>query len=552
MKTITFYSYKGGVGRSLALSNIAKRLSEFGKKVCLIDFDLEAPGLHHKFRSNIPREINQGIVDYIHFFVENKQTPKSISDYVTKIKFDEPNYKDIDLITAGSLNSQDYWRKLSSISWNQLFYSPNGRGVELFIDLKNRIKKELKPDFLLIDSRTGITETSGITMSILAEEVVILAANNEENIDGTKRILKTLSIPENNFLNKIPKVTLVLCRIPYYYNPEEKQKEVRAINLFQRKITAHLSQSRIPFELERPFIIHSDPDLEFEEKLMIGYDHDRLGSANNTSPIAIDYLELFEEITKDTLSKGEKKKFNNIVRSEVLLKQALNERNRLTRIKLFTEVLELNPNSKDAYLNLTDEFVDIGDFKNALINIEKAIKLIPTDLDFRYAKGFIYFRSKRYQKAEKIFDEVLKEDNNHIGAITLSGGIHYSRKEYEKANEFFERIVELMPDHPEGYNMVGNTLRVMNKFEEAFEYIYKALEINPKHASSTGTLGEIYAQLGNEREFFKNLELSFAFGMSSDHFNGILEEEEVYKKYFNDSRFNQLLSKYNITVKSES
>ena len=47
MKTITFYSYKGGVGRTLALANIAKRLSEFGKKVCLIDFDLEAPGLHH-------------------------------------------------------------------------------------------------------------------------------------------------------------------------------------------------------------------------------------------------------------------------------------------------------------------------------------------------------------------------------------------------------------------------------------------------------------------------------------------------------------------------
>ena len=50
MKTITFYSYKGGVGRTLALSNIANKLSEFGKKVCIIDFDLEAPGLHIKFQ----------------------------------------------------------------------------------------------------------------------------------------------------------------------------------------------------------------------------------------------------------------------------------------------------------------------------------------------------------------------------------------------------------------------------------------------------------------------------------------------------------------------
>ncbi|MBK7057003.1 MAG: AAA family ATPase [Leptospiraceae bacterium] len=43
MKTVTFYSYKGGVGRTLALANIAMRLSEFGKKVCILDFDLEAP-----------------------------------------------------------------------------------------------------------------------------------------------------------------------------------------------------------------------------------------------------------------------------------------------------------------------------------------------------------------------------------------------------------------------------------------------------------------------------------------------------------------------------
>jgi MinD-like ATPase involved in chromosome partitioning or flagellar assembly len=36
MKTITFYSYKGGVGRSLTLSNIAMRLADLGKKVVLL------------------------------------------------------------------------------------------------------------------------------------------------------------------------------------------------------------------------------------------------------------------------------------------------------------------------------------------------------------------------------------------------------------------------------------------------------------------------------------------------------------------------------------
>ena len=42
----TFYSYKGGVGRSLLLANAARFLATLGKGVVAIDFDFEAPGLH--------------------------------------------------------------------------------------------------------------------------------------------------------------------------------------------------------------------------------------------------------------------------------------------------------------------------------------------------------------------------------------------------------------------------------------------------------------------------------------------------------------------------
>ena len=55
---ITFYSYKGGTGRSMALANIACILADEqklknGKGVLMIDWDLEAPGLHRYFRNNL-------------------------------------------------------------------------------------------------------------------------------------------------------------------------------------------------------------------------------------------------------------------------------------------------------------------------------------------------------------------------------------------------------------------------------------------------------------------------------------------------------------------
>ena len=46
---ITFYSYKGGTGRTMALANIAWILAANGKRVLAVDWDLEAPGLHRFF-----------------------------------------------------------------------------------------------------------------------------------------------------------------------------------------------------------------------------------------------------------------------------------------------------------------------------------------------------------------------------------------------------------------------------------------------------------------------------------------------------------------------
>src|SRR5687768_18601726 len=46
---ITFYSYKGGVGRSMALANIAVLLARRGHRVLAVDWDPEAPGLERYF-----------------------------------------------------------------------------------------------------------------------------------------------------------------------------------------------------------------------------------------------------------------------------------------------------------------------------------------------------------------------------------------------------------------------------------------------------------------------------------------------------------------------
>ena len=62
-KVITFYSYKGGTGRTMALANVACLLAQRqGQRVLMIDWDLEAPGLHQYFQDKFTRRFgNEGV-----------------------------------------------------------------------------------------------------------------------------------------------------------------------------------------------------------------------------------------------------------------------------------------------------------------------------------------------------------------------------------------------------------------------------------------------------------------------------------------------------------
>ena len=64
----TFYSYKGGVGRSMALANVGAVLAKAGHKVLLVDWDLEAPGVHryfHPFLDDKELQSTEGLIDMV-------------------------------------------------------------------------------------------------------------------------------------------------------------------------------------------------------------------------------------------------------------------------------------------------------------------------------------------------------------------------------------------------------------------------------------------------------------------------------------------------------
>ncbi len=79
---VTFYSYKGGVGRSMALANTAVLLARQGKRVLVVDWDLEAPGLERYFTYFKSEDPNKGLLDLL---IESRKRHVTYQDYVGSV-----------------------------------------------------------------------------------------------------------------------------------------------------------------------------------------------------------------------------------------------------------------------------------------------------------------------------------------------------------------------------------------------------------------------------------------------------------------------------------
>ena len=173
---ITFYSYKGGTGRSMSVANVAWILASSGKRVLTVDWDLEAPGLHRyytPFLSDKDLTGSDGLIDLLIEFRDATATSHvgadgssddnwheayaDIAAYVVSLDWDFPRNGTLDFLPAGRQGAS-YSARINSFDWEE-FYERRGGGVFL-----EAVKEKMRADYdyVLIDSRTGVSDTSGI------------------------------------------------------------------------------------------------------------------------------------------------------------------------------------------------------------------------------------------------------------------------------------------------------------------------------------------------------------------------------------------------------
>ncbi len=180
---VTFYSFKGGVGRTTALAVTASLLAESDRRVVMIDFELEAPGLSVMLQPVEEEGARCGVLDYVYqrWLTPDENIP-SIADCIRRVG---RSGSELFLVPAGDYD-ENYIHRLADFDVEKLYRQDPNPIHKLIGDVANY----LNPDVILIDARTGFDEVGAVALFDLADLAMVCFTPNEQSYRGLEWVLR--------------------------------------------------------------------------------------------------------------------------------------------------------------------------------------------------------------------------------------------------------------------------------------------------------------------------------------------------------------------------
>lgn len=181
---VSFYSLRGGVGRTTALAYTGRILANRGWKVICVDMDLEAPGLPAVLGKEKEVKKDKGVVHLLLQLDRNEKPDPA--EHLIQITDD----KDFYCLPAGipNANYARLLRFIDPLSWYQEEHNP----LRLLIERLKEPHLPFTPDVILLDARTGLTPISAPLLFDLSDMAIIVFFPHPQAKKGTEALVKAL------------------------------------------------------------------------------------------------------------------------------------------------------------------------------------------------------------------------------------------------------------------------------------------------------------------------------------------------------------------------
>lgn len=207
-KTISVHSFRGGTGKSNTTANIAALLALEGRRVGVVDTDIQSPGIH------------------VLFSLDEEKTPHSLNDYLWGKCAIEQVALDVTQRLGGSLKGKIFLIPSSIKAGEIARVLREGYDVNLLNDGFHELIEKLNLDVLMIDTHPGLNEETLLSIAI-SDALVVVMRPDQQDYQGTGvtvEVARKLDVPCLVLLvNKVPQTfnsAEVKARVERTYNCE--------------------------------------------------------------------------------------------------------------------------------------------------------------------------------------------------------------------------------------------------------------------------------------------------------------------------------------------
>jgi tetratricopeptide (TPR) repeat protein len=488
----------------MAVMNTAYRLIAKGKTVFLMDFDLEAPGMDSFFPGQ--NKDGPGIVEYISAYLDRGEVP-SLRDFVVEVPLTGSGPGRLFCMRAGSRDA-NYQTLLARLNWKD-FYA-RGDGFLFVENLKGAIEADYSPDYLLVDSRTGLTDISGICTLQLPNLVVLMFSLNEQSIEGIKTIYTSIT---RNKLNR-PIETMLIASpvpdVPEFVDLKEKRL-LRASRSLGRDVDLILPYAGF-VAFEEVILPHGDA-ADTYLAYQYGELADRVVAANTSDVLTL--LKQARKLGESGDLEHADEKFREITEAHRMDPRAWRGYGmflRTTRqpekaLDAFERALQLGGheiNRADlatTHLVLGNEGLAQQEFEQFL-RLSRNEREIARFADFFAQRGRVLMAIAGYKRLAAL----VSEQRRLIHVLVALGNFYIRIGEPENALQYFQEVLRIEPSNlPSTYNM-GHALGSLGRAEEARSYFEAAIAISKQtptevfvpasRANIAQAMGRAYSALG--------------------------------------------------------
>lgn len=211
---VSIHSYRGGTGKSNLTANLAYQLARAGKRVAVVDTDIQSPGVHIIFNVD-QKKLNYCLNDFL-------WRKCSMEEAAVEVPFNEHKPDGKLFLVPSSTNSGDIARILN-----------DGYNVELLSDGFHEMCRNMHLDFLLIDTHPGLNEETLLSLAI-SQKLVVIMRPDQQDFEGSSITLQVASRLH------VEDIMVLINKVPASLDQDKLQSDVeKAFNYPVRAILPH-------------------------------------------------------------------------------------------------------------------------------------------------------------------------------------------------------------------------------------------------------------------------------------------------------------------------